>query len=129
MPANQPAISDAELDVLKVLWKLEQGTVRDVDKELRRKKRNWAYNTVLTLLTRLREKGYVASEKTGMAYTFRAVVSRERLLKQRLVELADRVCEGTASPIVHALIDGKKLSADDIAKFRKMLDDLEQKRR
>ena len=46
MPPLTPAISDAELDVLKVLWKEGPLTVREVNVLLRKKKRRWAYNTV-----------------------------------------------------------------------------------
>lgn len=121
-----PSVSDAELDVLKALWEHGPGTVRDVDAVLQRR---WAYNTVLTLLTRLREKGYVASEKQGVAHVFRAVVSRENLLRDRLTELADRVCDGTASPLMHALVKGRPFSPEEIEQFRRLLDELEQQGR
>ena len=134
MGSNVPPVSDAELDVLKVLWKRGESTVRQVEAQLRRRKRRWAYNTVLTLLSRLREKGYVASDKpadkwgeAGTAHVFRAAVSREQLLRNGLTELADRMCDGTASPLVHALVQGQRFSADEIAQFRKLLDELEAK--
>lgn len=127
MPPLTPAISDAELDVLKVLWKDGPLTVREVNGLLRKKKRRWAYNTVLTLLSRLREKGYVASDKSGVAHVFRAAVSQETLLQHRLTELAERVCDGTASPLVHALVQGKRFSAREIREFRELLDRLESK--
>lgn len=133
-------VSDAELEVLKALWDLGAGTVRQVEALLRRRKRRWAYTTVLTLLSRLREKGYVASEKPekeergergekggASALVFRAIVSREQVLREGLTELADRVCDGTASPLVHALVQGSKFSSEDIAHFRKLLDELERK--
>jgi BlaI family transcriptional regulator, penicillinase repressor len=123
-----PQASDAEMDVLKVLWQHGPGTVREVEARLRRKRRRWAYNTILTLLTRLREKGYVASDKSdAAAHVFRATVSREQLLRNGLIDLADRVCDGTASPLVHALVEAGNLSPDDIALLRKRLDELEQK--
>ena len=133
MGTNVP-VSDAELEVLKVLWDRGPGTVRDIESHLRRKRRRWAYNTILTLLSRLRDKKYVASEKSGdkdagkaAPHTFRAAVSRDQLLRHGLSDLAERICDGTASPLVHALVQGKNFSADDIARFRKLLDELEQK--
>jgi len=118
-------ISDAELDVLKVLWKQGPATVREVNTQLRRCKRRWAYTTVATLLGRLRDKGYVESEKSGVAHVFRAVVSRDKLLRHRLAELTDRVCDGTTSPLVHALIQGRKFSAEEIATLRQLIDELD----
>jgi predicted transcriptional regulator len=119
-----PQASDAELDVLKVLWAHGPATVREVEARLGRRRRRWAYNTVLTLLSRLRDKGYAASDKGGTAHVFRATVSREQLLRNGLSDLADRICDGTASPLVHALVDGGNLSANDIAILRKRLDEL-----
>ena len=123
MPRRSP-VSDAELEVLKVLWTAGPATVRDVSSSLRRKRRRLAYNTVLTLLSRLREKGYVAADRRDTAHLFRAKVTREDLLGSTLSALADRVCDGTASPLVHALVRGQRFSADEIAHFRKLLDDL-----
>ena len=116
--------SDAELEVLKVLWQSGPSTVRDVAAALRRQRRRLAYNTVLTLLSRLREKGYVAVDRREAAHQFRAIVTREELLGSSLRALADRVCDGTASPLVHALVRGRQFSAGEIAHFRKLLDDL-----
>src|SRR3954466_13192999 len=103
VPSNKPGISDAELEVLKALWKKGPGTVRDIETRLRRKK--WAYNTLLTLLSRLREKGYVAQEREageGAAHTFRPVITQSQLLGHGLKELSHRIADGTASPLVHA---------------------------
>src|SRR5262249_46132258 len=61
---NVPPVSDAELEVMKALWAGGPGTVRELEARLRRKRRKWAYNTILTLLTRLREKGYVSADKS-----------------------------------------------------------------
>ena len=111
--------------MLKVLWKEGPATVREVNLQLRRHKRRWAYTTVATLLGRLRDKGYVESEKSGVAHVFRAVVSRDKLLQHRLAELTDRVCDGTASPLVHALMQGQKFSAEEIATLRQLIDELD----
>ena len=124
MPRRSP-VSDAELEVLKVLWAASPATVRDVGAALRKRRRRLAYNTVLTLLSRLRDKGYVAADRRDTAHSFRAVVTRDEMLGSTLAALADRGCDGTASPLVHALVRGKRFSAGEIEQFRKLLDDLE----
>jgi predicted transcriptional regulator len=124
MPPKKPPVSDTELQVLKILWKKGPGTVRDIESRLGRKPR-WAYNTILTLLSRLRDKGYVAADRSGSAHVFRAVVSREELLRHGLTTLAARLCDGTASPLVHALVSGQRFSPEEIAQFRRLLDELE----
>ncbi len=123
-----PAISETELAALKVLWDLGTGTVREVQAVLRRQGRQWAYTTVQTLLHRLRAKGVVVSDKGGTAHVFRAAVSREELLKQRLGDLAEQYCEGTASPLVLALVEGGQFTPDEIEQFRQLLDQLDSGR-
>ncbi len=124
MAARRPAISETELEVLKALWEHGPGTVRQLDAVLRKQGRRWAYNTVLTLLQRLQAKRYVASDKAGVAHVFRAAVSREELLQRRLKDLADQLCEGTASPLVLALVEGHEFTPEEIAQFRRLLDQL-----
>src|SRR5438552_2238555 len=63
---RRPTISETELDILKVLWEHGPATVRAINDRLRRLGRRWAYTTVLTLLSRLESKGYVASDKSGV---------------------------------------------------------------
>lgn len=122
----RPPVSDAELEVLKVLWDHGPATVRDVATHLRRQRRRLAYNTVLTLLTRLREKGYAAADRRDTAHLFRAIVTRDQLVGSSLAAIVDRVCDGTASPLVHALVRHQRLSPEEIAQFRRLLDELER---
>ncbi len=127
-PLNSSPVSDAELEVLKVLWERGSLTVRAVEAHLKRRKNKWAYTTILTLLSRLRAKGHVAQEKAaGAAHVFRAAISREQMVGQGLAELAERICDGTASPLVQALVRSKRLKPQEIADLRRMLDELEEK--
>jgi len=114
-----------------VLWKHGPQTVRQVESHLGRRKK-WAYTTILTLLSRLRDKGYAAQERApaevaggGAAHVFRAAVTHRQLLGLGLKDLADRMCDGTAGPLVNALVDARRLTRDDIAQLRQKLDALE----
>jgi len=123
--ARRPAISETELEVLKALWEISSGTVREVQAALGPQGRRWAYTTVQTLLQRLLDKGYVRSDRSGTAHVFRAAVSREQLLQQRLSALSDQLCEGSASPLVLALVEGVRFTPEEIEQFRRLLDQLE----
>lgn len=127
MAGAQTPISDMELEVLKVLWEQGAATVRQLVPLLRQQGYHWAYNTVLTLLQRLHAKGYVRSNKRELAHVFRPVVSRAKLLRQQLKELADRICEGTAMPIMLALVESQRFTPAEIEHFRRLLDELEEK--
>jgi BlaI family penicillinase repressor len=125
---RQP-ISEAEREVLKALWDHGPGTVREINKILHKQRRRWAYTTVITLLSRLETKGYVSSDKSGFAHVFRAAVSREEMVQQRLTELASEFCQGDAVPLVLALVENAKFSDGEIKQFRQLIEQLEAKRR
>lgn len=126
-PLRSPA-SETELEVLRVLWNHGPGTVRAVDRVLKKQGRSWAYTTVLTLLQRLEAKGYVSRETEGVAHVFHAAVTRDKLLRTRLRELADQLTEGAATPLVQALVDGHRFTRDEIDHFRRLLDEVDAKK-
>jgi predicted transcriptional regulator len=115
-------VSEAELEALKVLWDLGPCTVRAVHEELLRRRRPWAYTTVLTLFQRLEAKGCVRSDKATPANVYTAKASREQLLGRQLRDLVDRFCDGTSSPIVAALAETGRLTAEDVDKLRRLVD-------
>ena len=125
MPSDRPGVSETEMVVLKILWDHGPGTVREIDAQLREQDRTWAYTTVLTLLQRLQTKGYVQSDKTRTPHVFRAEVTRERFLDQRLKALAKQLAGGTATPLVHALVTGNRFSDEEIEALRQLLDEAE----
>lgn len=120
--ANPPGLSDSERDVLKVLWDLRAGTVREINAELARRGRRWAYTTVATLLNRLGSKGYVTSDPSAVPHVYRAAVSRDELLERRLRDAADELCDGRAAPLVLALVQGGRFSADELERLRRLID-------
>jgi predicted transcriptional regulator len=125
--ADSPGLSEAEMEVLKALWAHGPGTVRRVKEVL--VGRRWAYTTVLTLLQRLVAKGYAVSEAAGVAYVFRAAVTREEVLERRLKETAEELCDGSAAPLLLALVQGNKFSPEELARFRRLLDEASGKPR
>jgi predicted transcriptional regulator len=118
-------VSEAELEVLKALWQHGPATVRTVHTLLRDQGQRWAYTTVQTLLARLQAKGYVRCDRRETPHVFTAVVSRDDLVSRRLRDLADQLCDGTTSPLLLALVEGG-LSPEEVARLRRLLDDLEQ---
>ena len=67
----------------------------------------------------------MTSTKGDVAHTYRPTVSRDEHLQQRLSQLEVDLCDGAATPLVHALVSGKRFTADEIAHFRRLLDELE----
>jgi predicted transcriptional regulator len=123
-----PVMSDAEREVLKVLWDHGPLAVRDVAARLAQGGQEWARSTVITLLQRLEKKGYVSSDKSKFAFVFRAVLSREDVMRARMNDLAGELCDGDALPLVLAFAERHRFSPAELARFRQMIDDLEAKR-
>jgi predicted transcriptional regulator len=126
---QRPEMSDAEREVLKVLWDHGPKTVRDVLNLLAEQGHEWTRSTVITLLQRLEKKGYVDSDKSQHAFIFRAIVSREVVMHSQMQELAGELCGGEALPLVLAFAQRHQFSTADLARFRKLIDELEVKRR
>jgi len=122
-------ISDSQREILKVLWEHGPGTVRQIDDQLRKRRRRWAYTTVLTLLVRLEAKGYVAADRASSPHVFRAAVSQHEVVRQRLADLAKDYCEGEATPLVLALVENVRFSPDEIDQFRRLINQLDAKKR
>jgi predicted transcriptional regulator len=125
---ERPAMSDAEREVLKVLWDHGPLGVRAVVTRLKDQGQDWTRSTVITLLQRLEKKGYVASDRSRYAFVFRPVVSREDVMSARMNDLAGELCDGDALPLVLAFAERRRFSADELARIRKMIDELEAKR-
>jgi predicted transcriptional regulator len=120
---NQPGLSEAEQDVLKALWDRGPGNVREIKELLGDRGRRWAYTTVATLLQRLQVKRYVAADSSVVPHVYRAIVTRDQLLDRRLKDAAEELCDGQAAPLILALVQGNRFSAEELARFRRLLDE------
>lgn len=128
MPDGQRLpMSDAEREVLKVLWEHGPLLVRDVLERLADQGQQWSRSTVITLLQRLEKKGYVESDKSRFAFVFRAAVSREDVMRERMADLAGELCGGEALPLVLAFAERHRFTPEELARFRRMIAGLEAK--
>ena len=121
--ANNVGLSEAEVEVLKVLWDLGPAPVRAINRELADRGRRWAYTTVSTLLLRLATKGCVASDSTEVPHVYRAAVTREEMLERRLRDAADELCDGETAPLVLALVQRQRFTPEELARFQHLLDE------
>lgn len=129
MAPPESDVGTAELEVLKTLWDEGPATVREVMNHLHAQGRMVAYTTVLTFLTRLEQKGFVKSDKSGLAYVYRPKVTRERVSRSRLKSLLEELYDGAAAPLVLQLVREKRLSRKEIAELQRLIEDLDVKSR
>ena len=116
--SRQPEMSDAEREVLKVLWDHGPLGVRDVLSRLKEQGQEWTRSTVVTLLHRLQAKRYVASDKSQYAFVYRPLVSREDVMHARMTELAAELSNGEAVPLVLAFAERHRFSSDELVRLQ-----------
>ena len=116
--------TDAELSILRVLWKRGPSTVREVHRELSRE-RAIVYTTVLKLLQIMTEKGLVSREEVGRAHVYQAMQSEEQAQRRLVVDLLDRAFDGSAEQLVMRALTARKASPEELAQIRRLLDELE----
>ncbi len=122
--AERLPMSDAEREVLKVLWDSGPLGVKDVLAKFTEAGQEWSRSTVITLLQRLEKKGYVHCDKSQFAFIFAAAVSREDEIRARMNDLASELCDGETLPLVLAFAQQHRFSTDELARFREMIDSM-----
>lgn len=116
---QMPAISEAELEVLQVLWK-EKKPMKIQDVLDRLEQNAWKYNTVGTLLLRLEAKNAVKSEKSGRVIMYTPLIDEEEYKKQKTGDFVNRLYNGSVKDLAVSLFQSEKMSAEDIEEIRKV---------
>ena len=118
-----PDVGPLEYRLLRILWKESPQTARQVMDELNRKyRRNLKYTTIMTLLTRLADKGLLAVDRERQPFQFRPAVSRENLVRQRLQEFVDLFFDGRPADLALRLVAESEFSDESIERLEEMLD-------
>jgi len=117
-------ISDAEWQVMNVIWDAQPATGQEVVSRLEGHA-DWAPATIKTMLHRLVRKNVLAYEQQGNRYVYRSNVRRADCIKQASRSFLERVFSGEPGSLVAHFLKNSKLSADDIAKLREILDQQE----
>lgn len=116
-----PPLSDAQLEVMNVIWARGEATVAEVRDALSAN-RAVARNTVQTQLTRLEAKGWLTHDERGGTFVYRATRSRRPVLSRMVDRLVERAFGGAPDALVQALLHGRDLSDEQAARIRRMLD-------
>ncbi len=122
MVRSTPIPSNAELEILRILWKEGPQTVRAVHDSLRTG-RDIGYTTVLKTMQVMAEKRLVTRDESERSHVYSPAVE-ERSVKRRLVsDLLDRAFDGSAAQLVLQALSDKPASAEDLRKIRQLLKD------
>ena len=125
MSRQPPRPTDAELEILTVLWSRGPSTVRDVHESVSRRKPA-QYSTVLKFLQIMAEKGLVRRDEKQRAHIYEAAQPREWTQQRLAGDLLQRAFGGSATNLLVGALSSRKASKQELAELRKMLDQYEK---
>lgn len=120
--AKTPTISDAEWEVMNVLWEQSPQTAGDLADALC-ERMSWSANTLKTLLSRLVKKGVLKTQPQANRYLYSPVIPRSRYVRQESDSFVDRVFGGGEAPMILHFVRRARLTKEEIAELRRILDE------
>ena len=118
-------LGETEMEVLHHVWDLGEATVADVRERIL-EDRDVAYTTIMTVMKKLAEKGYLDYHKEGRSYVYQPAQEPNEVQHSLLRRLMDKVFEGSPSALVQTLVRREDLSDDERAEIRALIDALEE---
>jgi BlaI family penicillinase repressor len=115
-----PKISDAEWEIMKLLWASHPQTANELVEALEHTK-HWKPKTIKTLINRLLTKGAIAFKKNGRQYLYYPLVTQKTCIQSESRNFLKKVFDGAAKPMLAAMIESDDLSLDDIEDLKKIL--------
>ena len=122
------SISNLEADIMKIVWKKEEVTVREVHEAMLRKEVGTResgftpYTTVMSTMTTLAEKGILNQNRIGKTYIYSAAVDKEELSRSIIETVADTLLEGASRELIFKFVsDSENLSTEGIEKLIKKI--------
>jgi predicted transcriptional regulator len=115
-------LTEVELELMNILWRLDGGTVNDVLAALP-PERPLAYTSVSTILRILEQKGVLGSEKVGRGHRYLPLVPKQDYEAFALEQVMGKVFDGQPVALVRRLVDGGQLSRADLAALQELLEE------
>jgi predicted transcriptional regulator len=121
MRTPHPTLTPQELAIMKVVWRKDEATVRDVHAALS-ESRTIAYTTVMTLMRILQEKGYLTKVTHEKAHVYRPAKPRQQVIGGMVRDFLDRVFDGASDALLVHLARDNKLTAKQKRIVQKLLE-------
>ena len=118
---NLPQISEAEYEVMKIVWKNAPVSTNEVTETLTRTT-DWSPKTIQTMLKRLVNKGALTYVKEGRVFVYTPLVEEEEYISQKSSSFLSRYYDGELTSMVSAYLENDRLSDDEISELRSLLD-------
>jgi len=116
-----PTLTEAELRVMKAVWKMGAASVAEVQASFSSTKR-LAYNTILTMMRILEQKGYLERQKLGRAHIYRPLVSPGQARSRAVRHLVRSFFEDSPEQLVLSVLQNERLTPQEIARLKDLID-------
>jgi len=113
-------VTNQELEIMKVVWRRQRATVREVYEELQQN-RTLAYTTVMTVMRVMESKGYLRKWREGRADVYEPVLNEEKVKGSMVKDFLDRLFDGSAEPLLLHLVEQSRVSPEELEKARALL--------
>ncbi len=120
-------LSPAQREVMEIIWDKGEAAAIEV-RTILSKRKSVARETVRTLLERMEEKGWLTYRVVGRTHFYSALLPREGVIGQRVLELVDTVCGGSPERLVTALLDYRGLTAAEAKRIEALIKEAKGKR-
>ncbi len=120
---KKPPLANAELAIMDLLWDRERMTARQIRERLYPDETRAQHGTVQRLLQRLEDKGYIHRDRTLSVHFFSPAIDRHTYAGNQLESLASRLTGGSFAPLITHLIEGNKMSPEEIEQIRIILEE------
>ena len=117
---KSPTLTEGELRIMEVLWRLGRGSVAEVAEAM--PPPPVAYNTVLTTLRILEQKGHVAHEEAGRAYIYHPLIAREAAAQSAVKQVVSKFFGNNAGALALRLIENERPSDDELERLRSLIE-------
>jgi len=124
---NTPEPTKSELEILQVLWQYGPSTVRFVNDQLNKTKREVQYTTTLKLMQIMAEKGLLKRDESQMKHIYSAAEEESKTKNLLLNRFIDAMYNGSAAKLMMQLLSSKKTSKKELEQIRELLDKLDKK--
>jgi len=114
-------LTETELELMTILWKLEEGSVADVIEQLP-KERNLAYTSVSTILRILEQKGILTTRKEGRGHIYIPKFEKSDYEAKTVKHMVEKVFDGTPVALVRQLLDTVHLDATDLKELKTLIE-------
>lgn len=121
-------LTEVELGIMQVVWGQREITVEELETVLRAEGTPLAPSSIRTMLSILRDKGYVKRKRAGRGFIYWAVVPAEQAERRILKDLVDRVFDGSASNLVAALVSQGMVGRNDLAEAGRLIQKRERRK-